>query len=98
PCAPPPFPTRRSSDLRTEDFKSSAVAVSPRPHTPRASEILDLLVDLADALLPFLFLDEGLGLALLLGFLLVLHALVRAADPLVEDRKSTRLNSSHQII
>src|SRR5207245_523143 len=58
--------------------------VPPRPRRPTGSEILDLLVDLADALLPLFLLGERLGLALPLGLFLLLHALVRAADPLVD--------------
>src|SRR5207245_1878053 len=38
--------------------------VPPRPRRPTGSEILDLLVDLADALLPLFLLGERLGLAL----------------------------------
>src|SRR4030095_1597931 len=53
-------------------------------HEATGSEILDLLVDLANTLLPIFLLGERLGLALLLGFFLLLHALVRAADPLVD--------------
>src|SRR5437867_5822812 len=52
------------------------------PHP--GSETLDLLVDLADAALLVFFLGERLGLPLLLGLFLRLHALVRAADPLVD--------------
>src|SRR5215813_5454362 len=57
-----------------------------RPYTSAtsSSEILDLLVDLADAPLPVFLLGERLGLALALGLFLLGHALVRAADPLVD--------------
>src|SRR5262249_58437477 len=64
----------------TEAFKSSAAAVTPRPR----SEIPEFVVDLADALLPRFLFGERLRLALALGLLLLLHALVRADDPLVD--------------
>src|SRR4030095_5147648 len=61
-----------------------SIPVPPRPRRPTGSEILDLLVDLADALLPLFLFGERLHLALALGFFLLLHALVRAGDPLVD--------------
>src|SRR5512145_1738523 len=57
----------------------------PFRHAPACdSEALDLLVDLANAALLLFLLGERLGLALLLGLLLRLHALVRADDPFVD--------------
>src|SRR5215470_17784538 len=56
-----------------------------RRYTPRPrSEIPELVVDLADALLPRFLFSERLHLALPLGLLLLLHPLVRANDPLVD--------------
>src|SRR5215470_5260478 len=56
-----------------------------RRYTPRPrSEIPELVVDLADALLPRFLFSERLHLALPLGLFLLLHALVRADDPLVD--------------
>src|SRR5215475_5587908 len=56
-----------------------------RPYTSSdGSETPELVVDLADALLPRLLLGERLRFALALGLLLLLHALVRADDPLVD--------------
>src|SRR3989449_1985214 len=72
---------RTCKSSRTEDFKSSVFASFT---TPPSSETLDLLVDLADAALLVLLLGERLGFSLLLGLFLRLHALVRAADPLVD--------------
>ena len=60
------------------------IPVPPRPRRPTGSEILDLLVHLANALLPLFLFGERLHLALALRFFLLLHALVRAADPLVD--------------
>src|SRR5437867_4515127 len=72
--------TRTCTSFRTEDFKSSAAAITPRPR----SEALDLLVDLPDASLTLLFLGERFGLLLLLGLLLLQETPVRAGDPLVD--------------
>src|SRR5437899_12826699 len=67
--------------------------IPPRPRRPTGSEILDLLVDLADALLPIFLLGERLHLALALGLLLLLHAFVRATDPLLDV-----LNPGRQVV
>src|SRR4029077_44194 len=73
---------RTCKSLRTEDFKSSVYPCSTTP--PSGSEILDLLVDLADSLLPLFLFGQRLHLTLAFGFFLLLHALVRAGDPLVD--------------
>src|SRR5207244_7749769 len=90
PPPPPSFPTRRSSDL---PLKHHAPAHNGQHH-PRPRDLLrrtrqilpidhDAIAELADLQRAFVF-------------LLVVQ--VGVVDRVEADRKSTRLNSSHQII
>src|SRR5207244_10245572 len=90
PPPPPPFPTRRSSDLRKQ---------LPRSREP---ELIVELFEYRDRILS----DQPRVLALVHGVGQDLHhreldCRVRGDAPVsagARDRKSTRLNSSHQII
>src|SRR5207244_13399721 len=91
-----PYPTRRSSDLASE-FVEAIVGVG-------ASRVRDLFAKAKEAAPAIIFIDEldAIGRARSGG------AVVSANDEReqtlnqilteMEDRKSTRLNSSHQII
>src|SRR5690606_41652603 len=89
PHALPPTPTRRSSDLRAENGVTAAILgvgfnVAIRPADLPADEP-DLRQRVTSLAMLGLDVDR----------LLVLGELTSALDRVLEDRKSTRLNSSH---
>src|SRR5207249_9102614 len=87
----PSFPTRRSSDLRDRDAPArEAVAVVVEHHAQRGHERAVVLQRLAHAHHH----DVADG-ALAFGQVQTLAQMMLGEPELGEDRKSTRLNSSH---
>src|SRR5207244_9682970 len=94
PRHPPPFPTRRASDLGAARASRSSSTCGRLSHHLTNAELVDgfhqlaLLIDDFDCFFPLHIPSQ---LILQAGN----HLLGRSID---KDRKSTRLNSSHQII
>src|SRR5258708_24876134 len=83
-----PFPTRRSSDLGPTPIPVVLIAPRDAPSTHDLAEGFAAIIQMPD--------PEG-ALAEVIGRLLGAPRRTGAPRPTDEDRKSTRLNSSHQI-
>src|SRR5207244_5214706 len=91
---PHPFPTRRSSDLQTARYIMSSHATGPRSDAGKARSALNATTHGLRSERPVV---PGEDAAEWDAFHADIVACYAPANTL-EDRKSTRLNSSHQII
>src|SRR5207302_9130792 len=89
----PSSPTRRSSDLSIDEMLLALREAVLRTGATRA--VIDSLSGLELALAPTFREDFRESLYRMLGALSALGVTVMATVELAEDRKSTRLNSSH---